>query len=58
MFACLIEGIMEFKSFLNFNFVENETHLKRTLNDALNGKLPQSSNKTDTKKSEINNLEQ
>ena len=41
MFAVLVEGIMEFKSFLMFNFVENETQMKQVLNDALNGKLPE-----------------
>lgn len=40
MFAVLIEGILEFKNFLKFNFVENETQMKQILNDALNGKLP------------------
>lgn len=45
MFAVLVEGIIEFKSFLEFNFVDNETHLKQVLNDALNGKLPDSPQK-------------
>tara|TARA_B100001971_G_scaffold91031_1_gene83965 strand:+ start:38216 stop:38377 length:162 start_codon:yes stop_codon:yes gene_type:complete len=53
MFGFLIEGIMELKSFLSFNFIENDTHIKRTLNDALNGKLPLENK--NLKKSETDN---
>jgi hypothetical protein len=40
MFGVLIQGIFELKNFISFNFIENDTQMKRVLNDALNGKLP------------------
>jgi hypothetical protein len=55
MFAVLIQGIFELKNFLSFNFIENETQMKRILNDALNGKLPES---RQSKKYEKDNLKQ
>jgi len=42
MFGVLIQGVFELKNFLSFNFIENETHMKQVLNDALNGKIPES----------------
>lgn len=36
----LIYAIIQIKSFLNTNFVENDTQVKRQLNDFLNGKQP------------------
>lgn len=40
--AAIVYGIFEMKSYLNINFVENDTKIKKELNDALNGKLKNS----------------
>ncbi|MEX1099396.1 MAG: hypothetical protein WEB87_03150 [Bacteriovoracaceae bacterium] len=38
--SVLFHGALELKSFLETNFVENDTPIKRQLNKALNGYLP------------------
>lgn len=39
LLGTLFYSVMELKSFLNKNFVENETPLKETVNRALNGEV-------------------
>jgi len=43
----IVYGIIQVKSFLNENFVENDTRIKKQMNDFLNGKqkIPQASRK-------------
>ena len=36
----LAYGVMEIKSFLNVNFIENDTPVKHKLNKFLNGEVP------------------
>ena len=54
--AALAYAVLEIKSFLNVNFVENETPVKHKLNKFLNGEasLP---GQVPAKKQQINDLE-
>jgi hypothetical protein len=38
-FGVLIYGIVQFKVFLNQNFIEHDTKLKSSVNRALNGQM-------------------
>lgn len=38
-FGVLIYGIIQLKAFLNLNFIEHDTKLKKSVNRALNGQF-------------------
>jgi hypothetical protein len=47
--AALAYAVLLIKGFLNKNFVENETPIKHSLNDFLNGKVPTEHQTKDSK---------
>ena len=56
--AALFHGVMELKTFLMENFVDNDTKIKRQVNQALNGGFPAAetqTQETSVRKSEKSN---
>lgn len=51
--AALFHGVMELKTFLMENFVDNDTKIKRQVNQALNGGFPVPERKEETQAQEI-----
>lgn len=47
--AALAYAVLQIKGFLNTNFIENETPIKHSLNNFLNGKVPKEQQTRDSK---------